>query len=129
LERSPEEVQQATERDRLYRALEAAVGFFREQLLHPERGRVAREYLQRRGVDANAAERFRLGYATPNWDDLLTALGTKGFPAAFRSGGGLVNPRGTGDGNYDMFGNGLTFPIRARQDRPWGSGGRRRGRT
>ena len=124
LERSPEEVQQATERDRLYRALEAAVGFFREQLLHPEWGRVAREYLQRRGVDANAAERFRLGYATPNWDDLLTALGTKGFPAALLSGGGLVHPRSTGDGYYDMFRHRLIFPILDLQDRPVAFGGR-----
>src|SRR5256886_523699 len=124
LERSPEEVQQATERDRLYRALEAAVGFFREQLLHPEWGRVAREYLQRRGVDANAAERFRLGYATPNWDDLSTALGTKGFPAALLSGGGLVHPRSTGDGYYDMFRHRLIFPILDLQDRPVAFGGR-----
>src|SRR5205809_70231 len=124
LERSPEEVQQATERDRLYRALEAAVGFFREQLLHPEWGRVAREYLQRRGVDVNAAERFRLGYATPNWDDLLTALGTKGFPAALLSGGGLVHPRSTGDGYYDMFRHRLIFPILDLQDRPVAFGGR-----
>src|SRR5947199_10024722 len=124
MERSPEEVQQATERDRLYRALEAAVGFFREQLLHPERGRVAREYLQRRGVDADTADRFRLGYATPNWDDLLTAMGTKGFPAALLSGGGVVHPRSTGDGYYDMFRHRLIFPILDLQDRPVAFGGR-----
>src|SRR2546422_514819 len=49
MERSPEEVQQATERDRGYRALEAGVGVFREQLLHPEKGGGARKYLERRG--------------------------------------------------------------------------------
>lgn len=124
LERSPEQVQQATERDRLYRALEAAAGFFREQLLHPEKGRAAREYLQRRGVDAATGERFRLGYATPNWDDLLKVLGGKGFPAALLSGGGLVQPRSTGDGYYDMFRHRLIFPILDLQDRPVAFGGR-----
>src|SRR5438034_8735703 len=71
LERSPEEVQQATERDRLYRALEAAVGFFREQLLHPERGRVAREYMQQCGVESDTAAHFSLGYSSLTRDDLL----------------------------------------------------------
>lgn len=124
LERSPEQIQQATERDRLYRALEAAAGFFREQLLHPETGRAAREYLQRRGVDAPTGERFRLGYATSNWDDLLKALGAKGFPAALLSGGGLVQARSTGDGYYDMFRHRLIFPILDLQDRPVAFGGR-----
>src|SRR2546427_12162996 len=42
LERSPEEVQQAIERDRLDRALGAAVRVFRGQLLHPVRRGVPR---------------------------------------------------------------------------------------
>lgn len=124
LERSPEQIQQATERDRLYRALEAAAGLFREQLLHPETGRAAREYLQRRGVDAATGERFRLGYATPNWDDLLKALGAKGFPPPLLSAGGLVQARSTGDGYYDMFRHRLIFPILDLQDRPVAFGGR-----
>ncbi len=124
LERDPDEVRQATERDRLYRALEAAAGFFRENLQHPETGRVARDYLTRRGVDGRTAERFRLGYATYNWDDLLKVLGAKGFPPALLSSGGLVQLRGTGDGYYDMFRNRLIFPILDLQDRPVAFGGR-----
>jgi DNA primase len=124
LERSPEEVRQASERDRLYRSLEAAAGFFREQLMHQETGRLAREYLTRRGVDEATTERFRLGYATPNWDDLLRALGAKGFSPPLLSSGGLVQPRATGDGYYDMFRHRLIFPIQDLQDRPVAFGGR-----
>ncbi|OLC31441.1 MAG: DNA primase [Armatimonadetes bacterium 13_1_40CM_64_14] len=124
LERSPEEIQRATERDRLYRALETAAGIFRENLLHPERGRVAQEYLARRGVDAPTAERFRLGYATANWDDLLKALGAKGFAPALLASGGLVQMRTGGDGYYDMFRHRLIFPILDLQDRPVAFGGR-----
>lgn len=124
LERSPEEIQRATERDRLYRALEAAAGIFRENLLHPERGRLAQEYLARRGVDAATAERFRLGYATANWDDLLKALGAKGFPPALLASGGLVQMRSGGDGYYDMFRHRVIFPILDLQDRPVAFGGR-----
>jgi DNA primase len=124
LERSPEEIQRATERDRLYRALEAAAGIFRENLLHPERGRLAQEYLARRGVDAPTAERFRLGYATANWDDLLKALGTKAFAPALLTSGGLVQMRAGGDGYYDMFRHRVIFPILDLQDRPVAFGGR-----
>ncbi len=124
LERNPDEVRQATERDRLYQALEAAAGFFRERLQHPEVGQAAREYLTRRGVDGPTAERFRLGYATPNWDDLLRALAGKGFPAALLASGGVVQPRSTGEGYYDMFRNRLMFPILDLQDRPVAFGGR-----
>ncbi len=124
LERSPQEIQRATERDRLYRALEAAAGIFRENLLHPERGRLAQEYLARRGVDAPTAERFRLGYATANWDDLLKALGAKGFAPALLASGGLVQMRAGGDGYYDMFRHRVIFPILDLQDRPVAFGGR-----
>lgn len=124
LERSPEEVARASERDRLYRALEAAAGFYREQLQHPERGTAAREYLQRRGVDAATAERFRLGYAPPAWDELLKALGARGYPAQLLAAGGLAQPRSSGDGYYDMFRRRLIFPIVDLQDRPVAFGGR-----
>ncbi|MDQ7819645.1 MAG: DNA primase [Armatimonadota bacterium] len=124
LERTPEERRQATERDRLFRALEAAAGFFTEQLRHPERGRAAREYLGRRGVDDATADRFRLGYAPPEWDGLLRALGARGYDAALLAAGGLVVPRERGDGYFDMFRHRLMFPILDLQDRPVAFGGR-----
>ncbi len=124
LERTPEERRQATERDRLFRALEAAAAFFTEQLRHPVRGRAAREYLGRRGVDDATADRFRLGYAPPEWDGLLRALGGRGFDAALLAAGGLVVPRERGEGYFDMFRHRLIFPILDLQDRPVAFGGR-----
>ncbi len=124
LERSHEEAVRATERDRMYTALEAATGFFREQLQHPLRGKPAREYLDRRGVDAATAERFRLGYAPAAWDDLQKVLGARGFPPALLEKAGLVNPRSGGDGFYDLFRNRLMFPIVDLQDRVVAFGGR-----
>src|SRR2546428_756785 len=124
LERSPEEVQQATERDRLYPALEAAVGFFPGALTHPQRGRVARDSLHRAGDVAETGGRFRLGYAPPNGDDWLNAMGPKGSPPALLSGGGMIQPRASGDGYYDMFRHRLIFPILDLQDRPVAFGGR-----
>lgn len=124
IERSPEEAVRATERDRLYRALEAAAGFFRDQLHHVGRGAPARAYLERRGVDTATAERFRLGYAPAAWDDLQKVLGAKGVPPVLLEKGGLVNARAGGDGFYDLFRNRLMFPIVDLQDRVVGFGGR-----
>jgi len=124
IERSPQEAVRATERDRMYRALEAAAGFFREQLQHPGRGGPARAYLERRGVDAATVERFRLGYAPAAWDDLQKVLGARGFAPALLEKAGLVNARSGGDGFYDLFRNRLMFPIVDLQDRVVGFGGR-----
>lgn len=124
LERSPQEARIATERDRLYRALEAAAQFFREKYSHPERGKVARDYLQRRGVDEITAERFRLGYAPAGWDEVLNALASKGYPPALVEKAGLVQARQSGDGYYDLFRHRLIFPILDLQDRPVAFGGR-----
>lgn len=124
LERSPDEAVRATERDRMYKALEAAAGFFREQLQHAVRGVPARAYLERRGVDAATAERFRLGYAPAAWDDLQKILGARGFASALLEKAGLVNARSGSDGFYDLFRNRLMFPIVDLQDRVVAFGGR-----
>lgn len=124
LEHTPEETRRVSERDRSYHALEAAAGFFREQRLHPVTGRPARDYLTRRGVDAATADRFRLGYAPPGWDELLKALGTKGYQPSLLASGGLVQPRPSGEGFYDLFRHRLIFPILDLQDRPIAFGGR-----
>jgi DNA primase len=124
LERSPDEARKASERDRLYRALEAAAVFFQEQLADSARGKLARDYLHRRGVDEPTRERFRLGYALNAWDELLRALGNKGYPPALLETGGLAQPRQSGDGHYDLFRHRLMFPIVDLQDRVVGFGGR-----
>ncbi len=124
LERTSDEVRRASERDRLYRALDAAAVWYREQLLDPEKGKAARDYLNRRGVDESTAERFRLGYAPQAWDELLKALSAKGYPPALLEKGGLINPRPSGDGHYDLLRHRLIFPIFDLQDRAVAFGGR-----
>src|SRR5574341_136184 len=111
VERSPEAAKQASERDRMYRALETAAVLFRQQLADPERGKAARDYLARRGVDAPTAARFQLGYAVNAWDTLLRALGNKGYPPALLEKAGLAQLRQSGDGHYDLFRHRLMFPI------------------
>ncbi|HXF82822.1 MAG TPA: DNA primase, partial [bacterium] len=124
VERSPEAARQATERDRLYRALEAAAAFYQEVLAHPLKGKAARAYMERRGIDAPTAQRFRLGAAPHAWDELLRALGNNGYPPALLEKAGLVQLRPSGDGYYDLFRHRLMFPIVDLQDRVVAFGGR-----
>lgn len=124
LERTPDEERKASERDLLYRSLDAAATWYREQLRHPEKGKGAREYLKQRGVDEQTAERFRLGYAPHAWDELFKALRSKGYAPSLLEKGGLVNPRPSGDGHYDLLRHRLIFPIFDLQDRPIAFGGR-----
>ncbi|MBI4277048.1 MAG: DNA primase, partial [Armatimonadetes bacterium] len=123
VERSPEAARRATEQERLYQAMDAAVRFFEEQV-RVSGGVRARAYLERRGVDAEMARRFRLGYAPEGWDGLLRALEGRGFAAGLLERCGLVAARQSGSGHYDMFRHRLVFPILDLRDRPVALGAR-----
>ncbi len=111
------------ELEALYRVLEDASRFYRENLLHPHIGQRARDYLAQREVDPRTAERFRLGYAPEAWDLLLTHLRKAGYPVEVLEKAGLVAPRAQG-GYFDLFRHRLMFPILDLQDRPVAFGGR-----
>ena len=59
---SRDEVEKAKEQKTLHQLIEAACAFFEAQL-QTGKGRAALEYLQGRGLSAEAMARFRLGYA------------------------------------------------------------------
>ncbi len=117
LERTPEAAHRSSEREQLFRALQAATAFFRDQIEQPPVGAAARAYLERRGVSREIAERFALGYAPAGWDGLLKSMRAKGYPPAVLEAGGLVVARPRGDGHYDLFRDRLLFPIFDLQDR------------
>lgn len=119
---SPEAAKRESEREQLLRALDAARGHF-QAMLGPQ-GQKARDYLARRGVNAEIAGRFHLGYAPPGWEGLLTALRAKGYPPAVLERAGLVQARSGGDGYFDVFRDRLIFPILDLQDRTVAFGGR-----
>jgi len=112
------------ERKRLFDANAAAAMFFEQQLLHPQTGQAARDYLAQRGITDETRKAFRIGLAPPAWDALLNSpVGTK-FGAPFLAAGGLVKARENGSGFYDTFRNRLIFPIRDEQGRTIAFGGR-----
>ena len=114
-----------SERKRIAAANESAVGFYRALLRHPEHGREARAYLDRRGVSAEMIEKFGLGYAPDRWDGLVTMIRDKGWDKLGFDKASLIRPRKTGDGDFDFLRHRLVFPIFDAIGRPIAFGGRK----
>ncbi|MCP4744959.1 MAG: DNA primase [Desulfobacteraceae bacterium] len=100
-----------SERDKLYRTNEAALGFFRKQLFDPQVGRRAMEYLNNRGMNKDIIDAHMLGYAPGVWDGLLRYFRDKPCADKFLAKAGLVIPRKERNGYYDRFRDRIIFPI------------------
>lgn len=84
----------------------------------------ARRYLEERRLGAESVDRFRIGFAPPDWDWLLKQAAGAGFSPAVLERVNLAAPRKSGDGHYDQFRGRLLFPIRDVRSRPVAIGGR-----
>lgn len=102
---------------RLYDIQDRAALFYQRQLkVHPEAARAV-EYLKSRGLTGELAQRYRLGYAPPDWRNLPAGFARPALQAA-----GLAI---AGEGkDYDRFRDRIMFPIRDRRGRVVGFGGR-----
>ncbi|MFM7086604.1 MAG: DNA primase [Cyanobium sp.] len=117
--------QQLSRREALHRVLTLAAGWFQSQLRTPD-GAAALAYLrEQRGLSETTLEAFGLGYAPDRWDGLLRHLQqVEGQAPELLEAAGLVVPRRGGDGFYDRFRHRVMVPIRDRQGRVIGFGGR-----
>src|SRR6185436_18154410 len=64
-------------------------------------GQIARDYLARRGVSADAVKLFRLGYAPELWDDTVKWAKSKGHEPAVVEQAGLILRKEGGANYYD----------------------------
>ena len=112
------------ERDLLYELNDRAALFFRNQLHRSQEGQAARDYLQRRGINAQVAAQFQLGFAADGWDALRDHLVEAGYSPDALHRADLVKHNLEHDSFYDSFRNRLIVPIHDRQGRVIGFGGR-----
>lgn len=119
----PPSAGQVEQHARLFELNSRAANFFSHVLWNTQSGEPARQMLERRGVDRATAERFQLGYAPDRWDALLSISTKRGATVEELIAAGLVTPREDG-GAYDRFRGRLIFPIRDREGRIVGFGGR-----
>jgi DNA primase len=87
-------------------------------------GQIARDYLTKRGVSAEAIKLFRLGYAPDLWDDTVNWAKSKGHDLALVEKAGLILRKPETQHYYDRFRGRLMFPICDEQGRVIGFSGR-----
>jgi len=106
---SPAERTQSGVRTTLVEMHREAQTFFVRQLQGTAEGKLARAYLEDRGLDKATIERFGIGYAPSGGDMLLSHLKGK-YAEKLLAESGLVS-RGDGGRLFDRFRRRITFPI------------------
>jgi DNA primase len=108
-ERSPEERKENQQRAALVEMHREAQAFFVKQIEGTLEGKAARAYLEDRGLDKTAMDRFGIGYAPSGGDLLLRFLKSK-YPEELLGESGLVSRDQSGR-MFDRFRRRITFPI------------------
>jgi DNA primase len=108
--------------DRLAEINGLAAELFVLYLREGRRAERARAYLEKRGISADTAERFRIGYAPPDgWPEKLRGRGVTDAELARL---GLASESRRGTGLYPQFRDRLMFPIEDLGGRVIAFGGR-----
>ena len=108
----------------LYEANAFAREYYREQLADADIGRLARDYLKERGIDADTAEDFGIGFAPDEWRGLRTAAARHGIDDAILLDAGLVTTSERSEEPYDRFRSRIIFPIEGLTGKVIAFGGR-----
>ncbi len=107
----------------IYNILSEATAFFEQQLRQHKLSDRAVQYLKNRGLTGLTAKTFRLGFAPPGWDNLLSHLAINAEQKELGIKAGLFIKK---DPNkfYDRFRDRIMFPIRNKRGKVIGFGGR-----
>ena len=108
----------------LYEANAFAREYYRERLADAEIGRRARDYLSERGINADTAEGFGIGFAPDEWRGLRTAAARHGIDDAILLDAGLVTTSERSEEPYDRFRSRIIFPIEGLTGKVIAFGGR-----
>jgi DNA primase len=109
-ERSPEERRENQQRTLLIEMHRIAQTFFAKNLESTSEGKVARAYLEDRGLTKAVIEQFGIGYAPSGGDILLRQLKTK-YPDKLLVESGLISRDQNSNRLFDRFRRRITFPI------------------
>jgi DNA primase len=107
----------------LLRVNAMAAQFFHHLLTQSDKGKVGREYFERRSIPSEIILTFKLGYAADEWDGLTRFLKEQAGDLKTALEAGLILPKKTG-GYYDRFRGRVIFPIFDTRKQIVGFGGR-----
>lgn len=111
-------------REKFWEINAAAAEYFRTTLWESDLGAPAREYLAKRELDKETADRFGLGFAPKDPTLMRAYLESLGFDEARQLESGLLHRREGEDELRPRFRNRLMFPIYDPQGRVIAFGGR-----
>ncbi|MBN1271583.1 MAG: DNA primase [Candidatus Aminicenantes bacterium] len=97
--------------EKIYKACEDALAFFKKNLYNTNEGKEALAYLKKRGLTSDTIQTFKLGYALNKWDSLLNYFKNKNIPSNLLEKAGLVIFNAKNNSYYDRFRGRIIFPI------------------
>ena len=109
------------EHRQLYGIMQRANEFYQQQLRQHQGAEKVKTYLKNRGLSGQIAKKFSIGFAPPGWDNLQKHLANVDTEKLLSCGLLSKNDKGK---IYDRFRDRIMFPIRDRQGRIIGFGGR-----
>ena len=119
----PKSKEKADRNKILLEIMEQSVNFFR-LTLNSKQGKHALEYLKKRGLYADAIERFEIGFAPTDQTILTQKLIDKGYDLDAIIETGMSAKSDEGNRIYDRFRGRIMFPIRDSRGRCIAFGGR-----
>src|SRR5271170_6507777 len=123
-DQNPAEQQSRHLKDQLLEIHEKITQRWHNCLLNEAAGQMARDYLAKRGVSADAIKLFRLGAAPEVWDDTVNWAKSKNYELPLVEKAGLIIRKEETGNYYDRFRGRLMFPICDEQGRVIGFSGR-----
>jgi DNA primase len=110
--------------EKLFKANELALGYFRKNLVATAEGKKALEYLKKRGLSDETIQALKIGYAMNSWTALIDFFQSKDVPVSLLEKGGLALPGSRTDEYRDRFRGRIIFPIFSLTGRVVAFGGR-----
>ena len=121
---STEQKRRISERESLLAVNKQAMDFFKHSLLSDAEGKIALEYLNKRGMGEDTISIFNLGFAPAGWDNIINYFSKKNISHELVEKSGLIIKRKSKNGYYDRFRNRIIFPIFDVSKQVLGFGGR-----
>lgn len=122
-EKAAQQQQQQRKQRDLYDVMQLAAQFYRNQLRDHASSEQAKTYLRERGLTAEVAKLFRIGFAPAGWDSLHKGLNADATLRDQLIELGLLVQKDDGK-CYDRFRHRIMFPIRDGRGRVVAFGGR-----
>jgi DNA primase len=109
--RTPEDILQQSDRDRLYALMNYAKDYYKESLTTSEEGQsIGLSYFRERGFHDRTLEKFELGYSLNEWDHLSKKAMGIGYTDDLLEKAGLIVKK-EGGRFYDRFRGRVIFPV------------------